>query len=88
MPTAREIAIIIKAVDKASAELRSASGEIKKLGAEAKTASSGMDSINDSLRKIGREAVLGAAGLIAVGVAAKKAFDFGEAGANIQQTSE
>ena len=84
----REIQLIIKAVDKASAELRTAAGAVKELGAEAKSASTSSDAIGNALRNIGREALLGVAGLAAFGVAAKKAFDLVEEGAKIQQTGE
>jgi len=84
----REIQLIIKAVDKASAELRSVSGGVKKLGDEAKASSTSSAAMGDALRGIAREALLGVAGLAAFGVAAKKAFDFAEEGAKIQQTGE
>jgi len=84
----REIQLIIKAVDKASAELRSVSGGVKKLGDEAKASSTSSAAMGDALRGIAREALLGVAGLAAFGVAAKKAFDLVEEGAKIQQTGE
>ena len=81
----REIQLIIKATDKASAELRSVSGEVKKLGAESKAASDGTAKIGDALRGLGKEAIIMGAAVVGVATALYK---LGEAGAVVTQTGE
>ena len=85
MATNRAIDIVIKATDKASAEIRSVSGEVKKLGAEAKTASDGTEKIGNALRGMGREALIMGAAVAGVATALYK---IGEAGAVVTQTGE
>ncbi|HUX26148.1 MAG TPA: hypothetical protein VMV87_16225 [Burkholderiales bacterium] len=85
MASNRAIDIVIKATDKASAELRTVSGEVKKLGAEAKTASDGTEKIGSALRGMGREALIMGAAVAGVAAALYK---MGEAGAVVTQTTE
>ena len=84
----KPVEIIVKAVDKASKDLKNIDKTLENFKKRTEKSAKPFKDLASGIGNIGIQAAMVAAPLVAMGIAAKKAFEFGQRGAEVAQTSE